>query len=125
VRPEKGRVGLISQSGGILVDHMIKLAGEGVGLSKAVSIGNKALIRELDFLNYFADDPETNVIAFYIEGFGEREGREFVLRARDCPKPVVVLKSGKTPEFGLCRATLHFGWRLQVFLQYLSAWGRG
>ena len=96
VRPEKGRVGLISQSGGILVDHMIKLAGEGIGLSKAVSIGNKALIRELDFLNYFADDPETNVIAFYIEGFGEREGREFVLRARACPKPVVVLKSGKT-----------------------------
>jgi len=96
VRPEKGRVGLISQSGGILVDHMIKLAGEGVGLSKAVSIGNKALIRELDFLNYFADDPEINVIACYIEGFGEREGREFVLKARDCPKPVVVLKSGKT-----------------------------
>jgi acetate---CoA ligase (ADP-forming) len=96
VRPEKGRVGLISQSGGILVDHMIKLAGEGIGLSKAVSIGNKALIRELDFLNYFADDPETNVIAFYIEGFGKREGREFVLRAGACPKPVVVLKSGKT-----------------------------
>ena len=96
VRPEKGRVGLISQSGGILVDHMIKLAGEGIGLSKAVSIGNKALIRELDLLNYFVDDPETNVIAFYIEGFGEREGREFVLRAGTCPKPVVVLKSGKT-----------------------------
>jgi len=96
VRPEKGRVGLISQSGGILIDHMIKLAGEGIGLSKAVSIGNKALIRELDLLNYFADDPEINVIAFYIEGFGEREGREFVLRAEECPKPVVVLKSGKT-----------------------------
>jgi acetyltransferase len=96
VRPEKGKVGLISQSGGILVDHMIKLAGEGIGLSKAVSIGNKALIRELALLDYFGDDPETNVIAFYIEGFGEREGREFVLRARRCPKPVVVLKSGKT-----------------------------
>ena len=96
VRPEKGRVALISQSGGILVDHMIKLAGEGIGLSRAVSIGNKALIRELDLLNYFADDPETNVIAFYIEGFGEKEGREFVLRAGACPKPVVVFKSGKT-----------------------------
>ncbi|MGD0917933.1 MAG: CoA-binding protein [Thermodesulfobacteriota bacterium] len=97
VRPEKGKVGLISQSGGILVDHMIRLAGEGIGLSKAVSIGNKALIRELALLDYFGDDPETNVIAFYIEGFGEREGREFVLRAERCPKPVVVLKSGKTP----------------------------
>ena len=96
VRPEKGTVGLISQSGGILVDHMIKLAGEGIGLSKAISIGNKALIRELDLLNYFMDDPETTVIVFYIEGFGENEGREFVMKAGPCPKPVVVLKSGKT-----------------------------
>jgi acetyltransferase len=44
VRPDRGRVALVSQSGGILVDHMIKFAGEGVGLSLALSIGNKALI---------------------------------------------------------------------------------
>jgi acetyltransferase len=49
VRPEKGKVTLISQSGGILVDHMVKLAGEGVGLSIAVSIGNKALMEKLNF----------------------------------------------------------------------------
>jgi acetyltransferase len=96
MRPEKGKVALISQSGGILVDHMVKLAGEGVGISMAVSIGNKALIGEIDLLNYFANDPETNVIAFYIEGFAKREGREFVLKAEQCPKPVVVLKAGKT-----------------------------
>jgi acetyltransferase len=96
VRPEKGKVALVSQSGGILVDHMIKLAGEGVGLSMAISIGNKALIGELDLLNFFVEDPETKVIAFYVEGFGEKEGREFVLNAGRCPKPVVVLKAGKT-----------------------------
>jgi len=96
VRPEKGKVALVSQSGGILVDHMVKLAGEGVGLSMAVSIGNKALIGEIDLLDYFANDPETNVIAFYIEGFAEKEGRDFVMRAGQCPKPVVVLKAGKT-----------------------------
>jgi len=96
VRPEKGKVALVSQSGGILVDHMIKLAGEGVGLSMAISIGNKAVIGELDLLNFFVEDPETSVIAFYIEGFGEKEGREFVLNAGRCPKPVVVLKAGKT-----------------------------
>jgi acetyltransferase len=62
---------LVSQSGGILVDHIVKLAGEGVGLSIAVSIGNKAMIGENELLDYFAEDPETNVIAFYIEGFGE------------------------------------------------------
>lgn len=97
IRPEKGGVALISQSGGILVDHMVKLAGEGVGLSKAVSIGNKALIGEIELLEYFAQDPETHVIAFYIEGFGKREGREFILKAEGCGKPVVALKAGKTP----------------------------
>ena len=42
-------------------------------------------------------DPATQVIAFYIEGFGANEGREFVLKAGKCGKPVIVLKSGKSP----------------------------
>jgi acyl-CoA synthetase (NDP forming) len=96
VRPDPGNVALVSQSGGILVDQMIKFAEERVGLSRAVSIGNKALINELDFLNYFAQDTETKVIAFYVEGFGKREGRDFVLAASQCPKPVIVLKAGKS-----------------------------
>jgi acyl-CoA synthetase (NDP forming) len=97
VRPDTGTVALVSQSGGILVDHMTKFAEEGVGLSLAVSIGNKAQIRELELLGYFAHDPTTEVIAFYVEGFEQNEGREFVLAAGQCPKPVIVLKSGKTP----------------------------
>ena len=97
VRPDSGNVAMVSQSGGVLVDQMIKFAAEGVGLSLAVSIGNKAMIKELELLRYFAIDPKTKVIAFYIEGFGQNEGREFVLAARECPKPVVVLKSGKSP----------------------------
>ncbi len=96
VRPESGKVAFVSQSGGVLVDQMVKFAGEGVGLALAVSIGNKALIREIDLLNYLADDPKTGVIAFYIEGFAKGEGRRFVRLARECPKPVVVLKSGKS-----------------------------
>lgn len=96
VRPDPGNVALVSQSGGILVDQMIKFAEQGVGLSRAVSIGNKALIKELDFLNHFAHDTETKVIAFYVEGFGKREGRDFVRAASQCPKPVIVLKAGKS-----------------------------
>lgn len=98
VRPDKGRIAMVSQSGGLLADQMVKFAAEGVGMSLAVSIGNKALIREVDLLGYFAKDPETEVIAFYVEGFGRDEGREFVSAAAQCPKPVIVLKSGKTPE---------------------------
>jgi acetate---CoA ligase (ADP-forming) len=96
VRPDRGPVALISQSGGILVDHMIKFVGEGIGVSIGVSIGNKALIREVDLIRYFSEDPETKVIVFYVEGFKEKEGRAFVLAADQCPKPVIVLKAGKT-----------------------------
>jgi acyl-CoA synthetase (NDP forming) len=97
VRPEKGKVAVVSQSGGILVDLMIKFAEEGVGMSLAVSIGNKAVITELELLKYFATDSETQVVVFYIEGFGKNEGRRFVQEAGRSPKPVVVFKSGKTP----------------------------
>ena len=100
VRPDPGHVALVSQSGGVLIDHLIRFQAEGVGLSLAVSIGNKALIRETELLAYFAEDPETEVIAFYVEGFGEGEGREFVLAVQECPKPVIVLKAGKTREGG-------------------------
>lgn len=96
VRPEKGKVTMISQSGGVVVDQMIKAASEGVGLSAAISIGNKALIKEADLIRYFANDPDTDVITFYVEGFGKNEGREFALAAAECPKPIIVLKAGKT-----------------------------
>jgi acetyltransferase len=79
------------------VDQLVKFADEGIGLSLAVSIGNKALIRELDLLNFLSKDPKTKVIAFYVEGFGKGEGREFVLAASRSPKPVIVLKAGKSP----------------------------
>ena len=98
IRPQTGKVALVSQSGGVLVDLMTKFAEQGVGFSMGVSIGNKALIGELDLLRYLDEDPNTGVIAFYIEGFARGEGREFVLAARRCAKPVIVLKAGKTRD---------------------------
>jgi len=96
VRPQNGNVAIVSQSGGILVDQMVKFAGQGIGLSRAVSIGNKAVINELDLLKFFARDDLTDVIAFYVEGFGPGEGREFVQTAERCPKPVIIMKAGKS-----------------------------
>ena len=96
VKPSKGNVAIVSQSGGILVDQMVKFAGEGVGISLGLSIGNKAVIGELELLNYLVQDRNTKVITFYIEGFGNNEGREFMIAAGKSPKPVVVLKSGKS-----------------------------
>jgi len=125
VRPEKGRVAFVSQSGGVLVDQMIKFAGEGVGLSLALSIGNKALVRELDLLKHFASDPETGVITFYVEGFEKNEGRAFVQAAAECPKPVIVFKAGKTP--GGTRAvsshTASMAGDYEVFSSVLAQYG--
>ncbi len=98
VRPESGGVAVVSQSGGILVDQLIKFQDEGIGLSIGVSIGNKALIREIHLLDYLARDEQTNVIAFYIEGFSPGEGRYFAQAAKACPKPVIVMKAGKSAE---------------------------
>ncbi|MGD0820307.1 MAG: CoA-binding protein [Desulfomonilia bacterium] len=95
--PKKGNVALISQSGGVLVDQMIRFSSEGVGMSLGISIGNKAFIKEKDLLDYLADKQETKVISFYVEGFGADEGREFMEKAQKTGKPVIVLKSGKSP----------------------------
>jgi acyl-CoA synthetase (NDP forming) len=97
VLPEPGAVTVVSQSGGVLVDLMIKFAAEGVGLARAISIGNKAMIKEQDLLAYLAHDERTKVVTFYVEGFGKDEGRSFVQAAAACPKPVIVLKAGKSP----------------------------
>jgi len=96
IKPESGGVTFVSQSGGILVDHMIKFAEQGVGMAKAISIGNKAFIKEKELLDYLVHDTATKVIAYYIEGFGEGEGRDFVQAADHSPKPVIIMKSGKT-----------------------------
>jgi acyl-CoA synthetase (NDP forming) len=96
VRPEPGKVAIVSQSGGILVDQMVKFAGQGIGLSCAVGIGNKAVVDEINLLEYLLRDETTGVIAFYVEGFRKDEGRKFVLAAHASPKPVIVMKSGKT-----------------------------
>ncbi|MBW6486060.1 MAG: CoA-binding protein [Syntrophobacterales bacterium] len=125
IRPEPGNVAVVSQSGGILVDVMLKFKEEGIGLSLGVSIGNKALIREIDLLRYLENDPATKVIAFYVEGFAEGEGRDFVLAAAACEKPVIMIKSGKSP--GGSRAvsshTASLAGDYEVFSQVMAQMG--
>jgi acetyltransferase len=125
VKPDTGGVAFVSQSGGTLVDQMTKFADEGIGLSLAVSIGNKAMIRELDLLKYFAHDPATHVIAFYVEGFEKNEGRQFVLSAGQCPKPIIVLKAGKSPvgSRAVSSHTASMAGDYEVFSRVVSQFG--
>jgi acyl-CoA synthetase (NDP forming) len=98
IEPRVGNVALISQSGGILVDQIIKLTQEGVGLSRAISIGNKAVVDEIDMLRFFKRDEKTRVIGIYLEGFKAERGRTFIEEVNSIKKPVVILKAGKTTE---------------------------
>jgi acetate---CoA ligase (ADP-forming) len=125
VYPEAGNIALVSQSGGVLVDQMINLSAEGVGLSVAVSVGNKALIDEVALLDYLSAHPLTDVIAFYVEGFGKNGGREFVKAAKRCGKPVIALKSGRTPEGGraVSSHTASLAGDYEVFREVLSQHG--
>jgi len=91
---EPGHVGLISQSGGN-TEYCIREAGwRGVRFSKAVSFGNACDLNESDFLEYMIEDPQTRIIALYLEGVKDG-GRFFKLLQRASrEKTVLLLKGG-------------------------------
>ena len=103
-RPPAGRVAVVAQSGAIGGMVLAWAKQYRLGVSKFVSYGNAADLNEIDLLWYLADDPETDVIALYIESVAH--GRRFMeaLRACTARKPVLVIKAGRT-EAGQ-RATL-------------------
>ncbi len=99
-RPPRGSVALISQSGGVLVDQFfVKFNERNIGVSTAVSIGNRAVVDESMLLKYFSTvDKETSNIAFYLEGFKEGKAREFLQLAKESEDTVIVFFGGKTRE---------------------------
>jgi acetyltransferase len=92
---EAGRVGLASQSGGAAGDIIQRAAQRGIRFSKGISYGNALDFNECDYLEYFAQDPETDVILMYIEG--ARDGKRFFesLQRTTATKPVIVVKGGR------------------------------
>jgi acetyl coenzyme A synthetase (ADP forming)-like protein len=93
----RGRVGFASQSGGLGIE-LIARAGEfGLGISTFVSMGNKADVSGNDLLQYWDEDPDTDVMLLYLESFGNP--RKFARLARRVSqhKPIVAVKSGRTP----------------------------
>jgi acetyltransferase len=96
VLPPCGEVALVSQSGALAGVVLAWAAQQGLGISKFVNFGNGSDWGAVDFLNYLKDDPDTKVVAVYIESV--RDGRAFMdaLAACSAVKPVVVIKSGRT-----------------------------
>lgn len=97
-RPPKGTVALISQSGGVLVDQFFHKFNEiNIGVSTAVSIGNRAVVDETMLLEYFSKyDKGTNNIAFYLEGF--KSSRKFLELARESNDTVITYFGGLSEQ---------------------------
>jgi 3-hydroxypropionyl-CoA synthetase (ADP-forming) len=108
VRAKLGPVALLSQSGTMGISFLE--TADSFGLSKMVSYGNRSDVDEADMIWYLADDPQTKVIALYVEGFGD--GRKFVNTAKrvmaEKKKPIVIWKSGRSEE-GAKQAASHTG----------------
>ena len=92
-----GPVGFFAQSGGFTADLGQVAMSHGVGFSAMVSYGNGADVNELDMLDYFAHDPDTKIIAAYIEGTSD--GCRFLelLGEVTSKKPVIIWKGGTSP----------------------------
>lgn len=101
---KNGPISLISQSGGLVHDINILSFCENVGIGKSVSIGNKLILDENDFLEFFISDTETKIIGIYLESI--KDGRRFMRLAYSTDKPIILLKSNITPS-GHTIAKLH------------------
>ena len=102
--PPSGPISVASQSGNLVSAFMNYASNSGVGISRAVSAGNAAMVQVVDYLTWFAGDSHTKAMAAYVEGVGD--GRRFAAAIREAAeaKPVVLVKGGTTP--GGARAAL-------------------
>jgi len=94
----KGSIAIISQSGTIGAALSGWAQNEQIGISGCVSLGNKADVDECDLLEYFADDPNTSVIALNIEGVSNGARFLEVCHRVSVNKPIVVLKPGRSQK---------------------------
>ena len=96
----KGKISLVSQSGNVGAQLLGWTMSQGIGFGKFIGTGNEAQIHCEDIIEYFGEDPDTDLIMAYLEGVDD--GRRFLeVCARTTKrKPIVVLKSGRSAAGG-------------------------
>lgn len=108
LRPQRGEVAFLSQSGTIGIAFME--TSDSFGMSKMISYGNRSDVDEADMIWYLGEDPSTKVIGLYVEGLGD--GRKFMNAAKrvilERNKPILVFKNGRTIR-GAKQAASHTG----------------
>jgi acetyl coenzyme A synthetase (ADP forming)-like protein len=94
--PEEGSIGYISQSGALLSAILDLARADGIGFSKLVSIGNKADIDELEVIKVLGSDPDTKIIAGYLESISHGDAFVREVERISHNKPILLVKSGVT-----------------------------
>lgn len=106
--PPPGRIGVASQSGNFVSSFLNWSRATGIGISRAVSAGNAAAVGVADYLEFFSQDPHTDVALAYVEGI--TDGRTLMDTLARCSrrKPLVLVKGGAS-ELGARAAASHTG----------------
>jgi len=97
-RPPRGGISFISQSGAFASALLDWMAYNNIGVSRAISYGNKVDVDDVDLVEFLGRDDKTRLIIMYIEGLKDGRGRLFLEKIREVvkSKPVIVYKAGKT-----------------------------
>ncbi|MDI6820794.1 MAG: acetate--CoA ligase family protein [Patescibacteria group bacterium] len=107
-KPLSGHIGFLSQSGALGSATLDWANNKGIGFSKFISLGNEAMLSELDFLEFLGNDPRTKAIFLYLEKI--TNGEKFIknLKKITAKKPIVILKAGRSAK-GLKAVMSHTG----------------
>jgi acetyl coenzyme A synthetase (ADP forming)-like protein len=95
-RPSPGRIGFLSQSGGLGIAVMARAQALGSGISSFVSVGNKADLSGNDFIQYWEVDAATDLIMLYLESFGNPRKFARIARRVSRSKPILAVKGGRS-----------------------------
>jgi len=106
--PAKRNIAVVSQSGATCTAILDWANGNGVGFSHFVSLGNKIDLNENDFLDYYADDPDTKVVIGYLESISDPENFLKIAKRVSKKKPLILLKAGRSNRGGRA-ASSHTG----------------
>jgi acetyl coenzyme A synthetase (ADP forming)-like protein len=108
--PIRGRLGFLTQSGALgiaILDYVKRL---NLGISTFASVGNKADVSGNDLIQYWDEDPDTDVILLYLESFGNPRKFADLARRVSRRKPIVAVKAGRS-EAGARASSSHTGAR--------------
>lgn len=108
ITPPSGNLSLGSQSGALGIALLDYAESKNLGVAQFISFGNSTDVTANDMLEFWEDDPDTSVVALYIESFGNPRKFSRTARRVSSKKPIIAVKAGRS-LVGAKAATSHTG----------------